>query len=70
MKCATAIIAACVRWLSRAASLASTCSASSGSEYQRADGKVTSGTGSGPGTDALKGVVESTALFKILRDEL
>jgi alkaline phosphatase len=26
--------------------------------------------GSGPGTDALKGVVESTALFKILRDEL
>jgi alkaline phosphatase len=26
--------------------------------------------GSGPGTEALKGVVESTALFKILRDEL
>jgi alkaline phosphatase len=26
--------------------------------------------GSGPGTDALQGVVESTAIFKILRDEL
>lgn len=26
--------------------------------------------GNGPGTDALKGVVESTDLFKILRDEL
>jgi alkaline phosphatase len=26
--------------------------------------------GSGPGTDALQGVVESTAVFKILRDEL
>jgi alkaline phosphatase len=26
--------------------------------------------GSGPGTDALHGVVESTAVFKILRDEL
>jgi alkaline phosphatase len=26
--------------------------------------------GSGPGTDALQGVVESTDVFKILRDEL
>jgi alkaline phosphatase len=26
--------------------------------------------GSGPGTDALQGVIESTAIFKILRDEL
>ena len=26
--------------------------------------------GSGPGTDALQGVIESTAVFKILRDEL
>ena len=26
--------------------------------------------GSGPGTDALQGVVESTAVFKVLRDEL
>jgi alkaline phosphatase len=26
--------------------------------------------GSGPGTDALQGVVENTAIFKILRDEL
>ena len=26
--------------------------------------------GSGPGTDSLQGVVESTAVFKILRDEL
>ena len=26
--------------------------------------------GSGPGTDALRGVVESTAVFKILGDEL
>jgi alkaline phosphatase len=26
--------------------------------------------GSGPGTDTLQGVVESTAIFKILRDEL
>ena len=26
--------------------------------------------GNGPGTEALQGVVESTAVFKILRDEL
>jgi alkaline phosphatase len=26
--------------------------------------------GSGPGTDALEGVVESTAVFEVLRDEL
>jgi hypothetical protein len=26
--------------------------------------------GSGPGTDALQGVLENTAVFKILRDEL
>jgi len=26
--------------------------------------------GSGPGTDALQGVVESTAVFKVLHDEL
>jgi len=26
--------------------------------------------GNGPGTDALQGVVESTAVFNILRDEL